>query len=206
MSREYNKRVMKVRIEQVALDLLRETSYSLVSMDEIAAKSNITKRTLYRYFPSKAALYVSLYENYLKSLHDEIAKVMNEDNPSGSKINAAMRTLFAFSNDTPIYMRLFRIVDITGLLDEIPVELSERIRLWNKAIRAQFMKAVQVEKSSGFMCKYSPELFTHLVLAVNRGIFFQTTGEFQTLNTAEVYPEDLQDMFFDLIEFAFRPQ
>ena len=206
MSREYNKRVMKIRIEQVALALLKEKSYSLVSMDEIAKHSNITKRTLYQYFPSKSTLFVSLFENYLKRLHAEIAKVMNEDSPSGSKLNAAIRTLFAFSNETPVYMRLFRIVDITEVRDEIPVELLERIRLWNQGIRDQFLKGLQAEEVSRFTAGYSPELLAHLIEAVNRGIFFQTFGELQMPNTSKVTPKDLQEMFLNLIELAIGRQ
>ncbi len=131
---------------------------------------------------------------------------MNEDSPSGSKLNAAIRTLFAFSNETPVYMRLFRIVDITEVRDEIPVELLERIRLWNQGIRDQFLKGLQAEEVSRFTAGYSPELLAHLIEAVNRGIFFQTFGELQMPNTSKVTPKDLQEMFLNLIELAIGRQ
>lgn len=49
-------RVRADTLADVALGLFREGGYDAVTMDEIAAVAGVSRRTLFRYFPSKSAL------------------------------------------------------------------------------------------------------------------------------------------------------
>src|SRR5262245_65467237 len=55
------------RILDTAYRLFRRRGYSRVSMDEIAAATSITKRTLYYHFKSKDSLLAAVLENQHQS-------------------------------------------------------------------------------------------------------------------------------------------
>ncbi len=50
--------------------LFTEYGYKRVSMDEIAKKSNVTKKTVYSYFKDKESLLLSLVEEELNNMKD----------------------------------------------------------------------------------------------------------------------------------------
>ncbi len=58
--REQNKLEKKNRILDAAIKVFAETGFSGASMEDIAAEAKLTKPTLYKYFPSKAALFQSM--------------------------------------------------------------------------------------------------------------------------------------------------
>ena len=48
--------------------------YSQVQMDDVAAACGVGKGTLYRYFPSKQALYLAVTFDGIEKLRDELAR------------------------------------------------------------------------------------------------------------------------------------
>ena len=68
-----DKEVTRSRIEDATIKLFATHSYHSISMDEIASKACISKRTLYKYYPSKAQLFISIFEQNLRQLDAENA-------------------------------------------------------------------------------------------------------------------------------------
>jgi AcrR family transcriptional regulator len=54
--RERKKAALKLRIAQVALDLVRERGYDAATVDEIVARVEVSQPTFYKYFTSKDAI------------------------------------------------------------------------------------------------------------------------------------------------------
>jgi len=52
------------RILDTAMDLIWESSYGRVSVDEICAKAEVLKGSFYHFFPSKSALAVAAFEEF----------------------------------------------------------------------------------------------------------------------------------------------
>ncbi|RAE95373.1 TetR family transcriptional regulator, partial [Burkholderia multivorans] len=51
--RERKRRLMQAEITAIALRLFRERGYSETTVDDLAAASGMSRRTFFRYFPSK---------------------------------------------------------------------------------------------------------------------------------------------------------
>src|SRR5215207_8502479 len=54
--RERNKQKVTQRIITVAVELFKTQGYAQTTVDDIAAEADVSRRTLFNYFPSKEAL------------------------------------------------------------------------------------------------------------------------------------------------------
>lgn len=63
------------RILEAAAALFGEMPFAEVQVDDIARRAGIGKATLYRYFPSKEALYLQVFETALARLEAELAAI-----------------------------------------------------------------------------------------------------------------------------------
>jgi TetR/AcrR family fatty acid metabolism transcriptional regulator len=71
--------------------------YSRVQMDDVAAACGVGKGTLYRYFPSKRALYLAVTFGGIERLRDEIvAAVASADSATRAMEEVVRRTLAFF--------------------------------------------------------------------------------------------------------------
>lgn len=71
-SRVSAKRQRRLRIVDVATELLDRDGYGRTTMDDIAAAAGITKRTLYRYVPSKPAILPMIHERFVDAADELI--------------------------------------------------------------------------------------------------------------------------------------
>jgi len=107
---------VKGRILDVARDQFMRLGFNSVTMDEIAAESGVSKKTLYQYFPSKDALV------------SEVARANME------KCNAELRAILRDSESSPT-MRLRRMMDyVAGIYGELSVSLVHDMRRCAPAI------------------------------------------------------------------------
>lgn len=61
------------RIVSAAAELFRTRPFQAVQMDEVAARAGMGKATVYRYFPSKEALFLAIASDALERLDERLA-------------------------------------------------------------------------------------------------------------------------------------
>lgn len=66
------------RLLQAAARVFARHAYESASMDEIAHEAGVGKPTLYRYYPSKDALFVAVFVDALDTLEERLAGVLDE--------------------------------------------------------------------------------------------------------------------------------
>jgi len=127
-------------IQDAAKNLFQVKGFRFTTIEDIAAKAELSPGTLYQYFMSKESIYASLMLDATQSMHDEIKKLYKNNNLSVerkmSMLQAAMYK--AFEND-PIGFQ-----GILHVLTEniIPVLSEELLGQVNRLIRdAMFMIA-----------------------------------------------------------------
>ena len=59
----------------VSKELFENYGYKKVSMDEIAKKANVTKKTIYSYFKDKDELFKYFIDNELKEIKEKLEKL-----------------------------------------------------------------------------------------------------------------------------------
>ena len=77
--RERKKEETRSNIIDSAITLFKEKGYHKTSMDEIAEKVDVSKATLYNYFPDKGAILVAYFQSMISDYGQEI-KTRLQDN------------------------------------------------------------------------------------------------------------------------------
>lgn len=111
--RERKKLETRNRVLDTAIQLFQEQGFEQTSIDEIAARANISRGTFFNYFANKEAVLLELAQNELREL-GRLVKVKLADQPSAvAKIRRLMQRLVA---DTLPYLRITRYVLLGAML------------------------------------------------------------------------------------------
>lgn len=198
MSRN-SKEVTQLLIQEATIKLFSQKNYNDITMEEIAIKSAISKRTLYKYFPSKASIFTSIFERFLVRILVESASNDISEYNYVQTLQEGLKYLYSFTEAHMDFMRLFWTMGEDSLNDGIPVELVSRIKALNESIIEASAKKLQKKEPTGIFRKIDPILANHIVSAINKGIFFQTTKE-TNMGIDTLDRQDLLDGFLGLIE------
>lgn len=71
------KEEVRQEILEVSKDLFFEKGYRKVTVDEIAAKLSISKKTIYKYYDSKQDILISTFEDWKKNISNEVNSVLD---------------------------------------------------------------------------------------------------------------------------------
>lgn len=87
--RERTRRLAQLELTNVAQDLFLERGYENTTVDQIAAAAGMSKRTFFRYFPSKDDLVIGKYDLF----GDRMAEALDE-RPADEPVWESMRRVF----------------------------------------------------------------------------------------------------------------
>lgn len=83
-------------ILQAAAELFAEKDFHLVLMDEVAARAQMGKGTLYRYFPTKEDLYFATIFDGWDRLREELEEVLQEEGLLEETLEKATRQILLY--------------------------------------------------------------------------------------------------------------
>ncbi len=193
MNQEKRKAINKLSIEQAAIQLFSQRAFTDVSMNEIAQAAGLSKRTVYKYFPSKDALISSLFETYQQNHYRELTKALSSCQSPGEALLTSIQTTFQYTKENLPFMRLLWSVDDETWFNHLPADLMERILGWNTMIFTYTAEHIRGVKLHGEMQDYCAEALTHYISAVNKGAFIQS-NKGTSRNLSDITPEILIQM------------
>lgn len=194
--RERRKENMRKAILAATTETFFEKGYEGATLNEIAERSRVTKRTLYKYFPSKVALFVSMFDEHLQKLNTLITETIALDISTDKKILMLIDNLIHFSRENETFMRQFTAMNVLQLEGKLPQELIERVELLNQSMIHQATEVVRQGQAEGVVIDTDPEMLTHLVIAICKGIFAHSDPENVFLNTPGIDFDRLFNTFF----------
>lgn len=110
-------------ILKAAKELFETYGYKKTSMDEIAKKSNVTKKTVYSYFKDKETLINTIIDNEFQRLKKEVDKISEKDNDIISFVKQTSSYLLKYKNKSKLLKTLMEennnIVSIPSKIDEV---------------------------------------------------------------------------------------
>lgn len=83
------------RIVDAALQLFSETDYGAVQMDDVAHLAGVAKPTLYRYFPTKEALFLEGIERLLSELQHDVQQAEHDPATADEALRTVIGHVFA---------------------------------------------------------------------------------------------------------------
>lgn len=92
--RERTRRLARTELTSVAQDLFVAQGYDATTVDQIAAAAGMSKRTFFRYFPSKDDLVIGKYDLFA----DRMAEALDE-RPTDEPVWTSLRRVFDITLD-----------------------------------------------------------------------------------------------------------
>ena len=162
---DYSSSTKRALLDQ-ATDLFTDHGYAGTSLDEVVAAARVTKGALYHHFPSKLALFESVFTRCQEDATKQIDKALRSSRDPWERAQIAMRTFLDVCQQ-PKYRRI--------CLQEAPVALGHE--RWQEAER---------ESSYGLVERIVADLLKDLggeiLLAETFGVIFygamRSAGEF----------------------------
>ena len=166
-------RLNEAQIIEAVYSLMDHYNYHEITVDMIAEKAGLSKRTLYSYYPSKDAIFALLYEGFLKELYDTLLDLEKTELYNEEIICAIFETLNSFSEKNRKYHKLLWFIQTNELGFQIPDEIAEYIAIWNESIHRLNERIIEARVVSGFFSTVSVDLLSQMLSVVNKGIIMQ---------------------------------
>jgi AcrR family transcriptional regulator len=119
---------VRAHLSEVALDLLTDRDFDSVTVDEIATAAGISRRTFFRYFPSKEEVILGFLDRVGERLREEIiARPAHE--PPVVAVHAALRPqVDAYVVRADRTLALVRLLQLSPSLRARELESRQRLR------------------------------------------------------------------------------
>ena len=134
-SREERKAQSRRRILDSAREVFFRDGFMAANLDEVAEKAGVAKGTLYRYFDSKADLYVAVLADNGKVFTD----LMRETAQTGGSATETLQNLSRFYLDHWVshqdYFQIFWAIDNQSVIGQLPPSVVDEVsRLWEQSL------------------------------------------------------------------------
>lgn len=182
-----------------AEEVFLEKGYRLSSMNAIAKRAKVTKRTLYKHFSSKLALFVQIFDFHLGNQVKLLATGIKRNESPTLALKKIYQAFFKFCLNNEKFMRLYWMLDSNEFDGQLPQELMERIATLTNRMLESLSKLVEQAQAGGSIINAKPMLLVHLFSAINKGIFFHTNKE-KRLEIAEINPAELFDLLLTVMD------
>lgn len=149
---------MKERIISAYRELSQSRGFYNITMDELASKAGISKRTVYRYFNSKEEIIEAVVDNFMDNMACQLENIMAEDKRP-EVIFPKMVKFFTQTNQI-----IFNPLVLEDLRQQYPY-------LWVKIDRFRaekiyyFLKSTMAESEIDRLKKIDPRIITTAILA-----------------------------------------
>ncbi len=133
MSRDQKKAESRKRILEAARDVFFRDGFMSANLDEMAEKAGVAKGTLYRYFDSKADLYVAVLTNNYEIFHEQMVEAGKQGESGLERVRSIARWYFDHWMNHPDYFQIFWAVDNESVIGELPKDVLEKIsEFWER--------------------------------------------------------------------------
>src|ERR1700733_14319625 len=104
----------RAAIVGAAVEEFLAAGYDATSMDRIAARASVSKRTVYNHFPSKEVLFAAILHQLWDTSQTRDAPVYSADQPLRAQLLDLLRRKLRFLSDDP-FLSLARVAISAGI-------------------------------------------------------------------------------------------
>lgn len=177
-----------------ATNLFIKKGYKNVSMDDVAKACNVTKATIYYYYPTKGDLYTSSLVEMMERIRLHIEQILNLPKPFKERLEQLVEVHLSATVD----------IDMKNFMREAAINLSEpqlkKVHASENAMYETIEKSMQFEMEKGTIRQGNAQFFSHTFMALMSVGYFKDgegKGLFQTSMEAA---EEITKFFWQSIE------
>ena len=133
--REERKQFSRRKILDAAREVFFRDGFMAANLDEVAQKAGVAKGTLYRYFDSKAELYVAVLAHNGEIFKQRMRETVSGDSPAADRIRHASKFYFDHWIRNRDYFQIFWAIENQSVIGELPPGVVEEVaRLWEQCV------------------------------------------------------------------------
>ncbi|HJO22632.1 MAG: TetR/AcrR family transcriptional regulator [Myxococcota bacterium] len=133
--REEKKAQSRRRILESAREVFFRDGFMQANLDEVAEKAGVAKGTLYRYFESKAELYVAVLAHNGAIFEAKMQESVDITLPAPEQIRRTARFYFSHYMDNRDYFKIFWAIENQSVIGELPQGVVDEVaRLWERCL------------------------------------------------------------------------
>ncbi len=134
--RQQKKEESRRRILESAREIFFRDAFMAANLDEVAEKAGVAKGTLYRYFESKADLYVAVLADNGKVFTDKMAQAADGEGSSLDRLWAIANFYFDHWTRHQNYFQIFWAIDNESVIGDLPGPVIDEVtRLWEQSLQ-----------------------------------------------------------------------
>ena len=153
-TREGRKAQSRRRILDSAREIFFRDGFMAANLDEVADLAGVAKGTIYRYFDSKADLYVGVLADNGKVFTELMKQAAGISGSAPERLHALSRFYFAHWLSHKEYFQIFWAIDNQSVIGQLPTSVVDEVsRLWEESLSIlQEVLARGVEKGELVEC------------------------------------------------------
>jgi len=133
--REERKQLSRRRILDAAREVFFRDGFMAANLDEVAQKAGVAKGTLYRYFDSKAELYVAVLAHNGEIFKQRMRETVSGAAAPSDRIRHASKFYFDHWIRNRDYFQIFWAIENQAVIGELPPGVVEEVStLWEECI------------------------------------------------------------------------
>lgn len=198
--RAEKKAISRRRILEAAREAFFRDGFMAANLDEVAHQAGVAKGTLYRYFESKAELYVAVLAHNGAIFEERMRETISPDLSPIDQIRTTGRFYFDHWMRNRDYFQIFWAIENQSVIGELPAGVLDQVtRLWEQCLQ---ILADVVEKGveSGDLVDCDPWEVANILWTLANGMIQTETSA----TRRRLRREELDRAFADAIEIVLR--
>lgn len=198
--REEKKAQSRRRILESAREVFFRDGFMAANLDEVAEKAGVAKGTLYRYFESKAELYVAVLAHNGAIFEQKMRETLSPQLDPPNQIRRTARFYFRHYVENRDYFQIFWAIENQAVIGELPAGVIEEVaRLWEQCVHL-VAQVIEVGIARGFFAPCDAWEVANLLWTIANGLIqTETSSTRRKLRRAP-----LEKAFDDAIELVLR--
>jgi AcrR family transcriptional regulator len=136
LRRADRKAACRAAILEAARVVFFRDGFMAANLDEVAERAAVAKGTLYRYFDSKAELYVAVLTHNGRIFEQKMRDTVTTGLAPAEQIRRTARFYYEHWTQNPEYFAIFWAIDNQSLIGELPPGVVEEVtKLWEACLR-----------------------------------------------------------------------
>ncbi len=179
--KKWGNKMKKEDILKAAKELFSVYGYKKVSMNEIAEKANVTKKTIYSYFKDKEDLFKQILSNEMENMKTIIEKNEKKDIPYFERIHYAIYELTKYKNENKF---LLRVVKDSEIINNI--HAKESLKIFDNTVIEYIKEKLKNAIENKQIKKCNVDIAAFVIYKVYIALMYEWSDENKPLNEQEV--------------------
>ena len=174
--REEKKAESRRRILESARVVFFRDGFMQANLDEVAEKAGVAKGTLYRYFESKAELYVAVLAHNGAIFLEKMRATLDPALPPSEQLRRTSKFYVQHYVDNQDYFQIFWAIENQAVIGELPAGVVDEVSsLWEQCLRV-VAETIEVGVKDGSFRDCDPWEVANLLWTLVNGLIQTETS------------------------------